>query len=67
MGQLKDNLASLDLRLPDEVVQKLDEVSAIDLGFPHDFVLRPGAQKMIYGDMVKQISGNRNPHLKLNQ
>lgn len=65
MDQLKDNLASLGLKLPVEVIQQLDEVSAIDLGFPHDFVLRPGAQKMIYGDMVKQIRGNGNPHLKL--
>lgn len=65
MDQLKDNLASLALKLPAEVIQQLDEVSAIDLGFPHDFVLRPGAQKMIYGDMVKQIRGNGNPHLKL--
>lgn len=65
MDQLKDNLASLALKLPVEVIQQLDEVSAIDLGFPHDFVLRPGAQKMIYGDMVKQIRGNGNPHLKL--
>lgn len=65
MDQLKDNLASLGLKLPVELIQQLDEVSAIDLGFPHDFVLRPGAQKMIYGDMVKQIRGNGNPHLKL--
>ncbi len=62
--QLEDNIKSLDLTLPDEIINKLDEVSAIDMGFPHDFVLRPGAQKMIYGDMVNRIEGIRNPNLK---
>ncbi|MEO1515054.1 MAG: aldo/keto reductase [Bacteroidota bacterium] len=63
MDQLKDNIASLDIHIPDELMARLDEVSKIDLGFPHDFVLRPGAQKMIYGDMVHQIKGIRNPNL----
>lgn len=63
LDQLKDNLASLNLTLPDNALSRLQQVSAIDLGFPHDFVLRPGAQKMIYGDMVRRIAGNRNPHL----
>lgn len=63
MNQLEDNIASLDVVIPDDVMKKLNEASAIELGFPHDFVLRPGAQKMIYGNMVHQIEGNRNPHL----
>ena len=63
MDQLKDNLQSLALEIPAEVQKRLADASAIELGFPHDFVLRPGAQKMIYGDMVHQISGNRNPNL----
>ena len=45
-------------------MDRLDEVSRIELGFPHDFVLRPGAQKMIYGGMVDRIKGVRNPNLK---
>jgi len=65
LSQLKDNLASLDLELSPEIMAELHEVSSIDLGFPHDFVLRPGAQKMIYGDLVQRIGGNKNPHLKL--
>ncbi|MEO0340810.1 MAG: aldo/keto reductase, partial [Bacteroidota bacterium] len=63
--QLEDNIASLDLAIPEEQMNKLDEASKVDLGFPHDFVMRPGAQKMIYGGMVHQIDGNENMHLSL--
>lgn len=64
IDQIKDNIASLDLNIPSDLMDRLDQVSAIDLGFPHDFVLRAGAQKMIYGDMVRKIDGNKNLHLK---
>ncbi len=36
--QLNDNLAAQDLALPAELAARLDEVSAIDAGFPHDFI-----------------------------
>ncbi len=64
LDQLQDNLASLDVQLSEEHMTRLDKVSAIDLGFPHEFVLRDGAKKMMYGDMVDQIEGIRNPNLK---
>lgn len=64
MNQLEDNMGSVNVSIPDDVMQRLDEASSIELGFPHDFVLRSGAQKMIYGDMVHQIEGNKNPNLK---
>jgi aryl-alcohol dehydrogenase-like predicted oxidoreductase len=64
LDQLQDNIQSLQLELPAEALRRLDEVSAIDIGFPHDFPLRAGAQKMIYGDMVDKIDGNKNPHLQ---
>lgn len=61
VDQLKDNMAALEVRIPKKEMERLDRVSAIELGFPHDFVLRAGAQKMIYGGMVDQIRGNKNP------
>jgi aryl-alcohol dehydrogenase-like predicted oxidoreductase len=64
MNQLEDNMGSVNVSIPDDVMQRLDEASSIELGFPHDFVLRSGAQKMIYGDMIHQIEGNKNPNLK---
>ncbi|QGW63908.1 aldo/keto reductase [Lysobacter soli] len=36
--QLTDNLASLDVTLSAEQIRRLDEASAITLGFPHDVV-----------------------------
>ncbi|MBE9463916.1 aldo/keto reductase [Dyadobacter subterraneus] len=41
--QLNDNLASLALTLSDEHIQKLNEVSAIDLGSPHEIIAKSSA------------------------
>ena len=61
--QLKDNMGALEVHIPKKEMERLDRVSAIDLGFPHDFVLRAGAKRMIYGDLVNKIRGNKNPWL----
>jgi aryl-alcohol dehydrogenase-like predicted oxidoreductase len=63
LSQLEDNLGAVEVHLPEETLQRLNEASAIELGFPHDFVLRAGAQKMIYGGMIDRIKGNRNPNV----
>ncbi|MEO0469004.1 MAG: aldo/keto reductase [Bacteroidota bacterium] len=63
MHQLEDNLKSVDLKLDAEIIQRLNRVSRIDLGFPHNFVLRDGAKRMMYGGMVDQIEGIRNDNL----
>jgi hypothetical protein len=36
--QVHDSLGAAALTLPDEHVARLDEVSAIDPGYPHDFL-----------------------------
>ena len=36
--QLRDNLAALDLTLSPDALARLDEVSAVPLGFPHDML-----------------------------
>ncbi len=38
LAQLEDNLAVLEWELTADQLQSLDEVSAIDLGFPHGFL-----------------------------
>lgn len=38
LEQLQDNLKCLEVTLSDEHLQKLDQVSQIELGFPHDFL-----------------------------
>lgn len=38
VSQLEDNLASLELTLPEETAQRIDEASPPRLGYPHDFL-----------------------------
>jgi aryl-alcohol dehydrogenase-like predicted oxidoreductase len=47
LDQLTDNLAAIDLVLPDDALARLDEASAIELGFPHDFIA--GTREFVYG------------------
>jgi aryl-alcohol dehydrogenase-like predicted oxidoreductase len=55
LDQLRDNLASLDLELSSEQVDLLNQASAIDLGFPHDFYERDMVKSMVYGGMRDKI------------
>ena len=45
--QMEDSLGCLDFTLTDEQIKRLDEVSKIELGFPHD---------MLSSDQVKEVS-----------
>ena len=55
LTQFKDNLESLTLKLTAEHLQKLDEASAIPLGFPHDFYRREMVRNFVFGGMRDQI------------
>lgn len=56
ISQIEDNLAVLDWSLTPEQIARLDEVSAIPLGFPHDFL--PG-NRYIFGATFDQIDKRR--------
>jgi aryl-alcohol dehydrogenase-like predicted oxidoreductase len=45
LAQLDDNLGCLEFALSPEVKQRLDDVSRIELGFPHEFLqqFKPGS------------------------
>ena len=60
LSQLEDNLGCLEFTLEEEHVQKLDEVSQIELGFPHDFIQRESTQKFAFGGLKNQIDNHRN-------
>jgi len=49
--QLDDNLGALDVTFDDAQKRRLDEASAIDLGFPHAFLQRPLTRGVIFGDL----------------
>jgi len=56
MKQLQDNLGVLEWKLTDEQWKCLDEVSAIDLGFPHGFL---DGNRYIYGATYDKIDNHR--------
>lgn len=47
--QLQENLFALHITLDDEHLRRLDEASAIDPGFPHEFLTRPMARGVVHG------------------
>src|SRR5271165_5334152 len=55
VSQLQDNLASLELELTREQVSALDEASAIEMGFPHDFYANEMVKTFRYGGLRDQI------------
>jgi len=59
LSQLKDNLDCLSYSLTPEHIARLDEVSKIDLGFPHDFLQKEGIRQIIFGGMYDKIDNHR--------
>ena len=59
-AQLKDNLACLEFQLTDEHLARLDEASAIKLGFPQEF----GGRQYIFGGTEHLIDNHRSPQRK---
>jgi len=60
LSQLQDNLACLEFRLSDAQMQRLNEVSKIDLGFPHEMLARDDTRKTLFAgipDLIDQRRG----------
>jgi aryl-alcohol dehydrogenase-like predicted oxidoreductase len=55
LEQLKDNMASISLRLAPAQVSRLDDASKVDLGFPHEFYDRDLVKGLVYGGLRDQI------------
>ncbi len=53
--QLKDNLGCLEFELTNEQVNRLNEASPIDLGFPHSFLGSDHVHGLIFGETFAQI------------
>ena len=56
---LEDNLACLEFELSEEHMKRLDEVSKIELGFPHDFLTSDFVRNVIYGGTYNSTHGHR--------
>ncbi|GGB18406.1 oxidoreductase [Puia dinghuensis] len=55
VDQLEENLKSVDLVLSPDDLKKLDEASAIDLGFPGKFFREDGVRQNSYGGFYDRI------------
>ena len=50
LDQLVDNLGALDIEFDGDQRAELEQVSAVELGFPHAFLQRPMTRAIMYGD-----------------
>jgi aryl-alcohol dehydrogenase-like predicted oxidoreductase len=51
-AQLEDNLGAFDVSFTDEQRARLDEASAVDLGFPHEFFQSPLPRRVLFGGVT---------------
>ncbi|MBS1503624.1 MAG: aldo/keto reductase [Bacteroidetes bacterium] len=55
LEQLHDNLATVDVTLSDDHLKRLDEVSAIELGFPGDFFREDAVKVNTFGGFYDKV------------
>jgi len=55
LSQLEDNLKTIDVNLTGEHLQKLNEASAIELGFPGDFFREEGVKMNNFGGFYDRV------------
>lgn len=58
-AQLMQNLDSLKFPLTEAHMARLNEVSAFDLGFPHDFLKQEGVETVLFGGLKGKIDNHR--------
>ncbi|WP_411748972.1 aldo/keto reductase [Serratia marcescens] len=51
LAQLEDNLGALKVALTEDHWRRLDDLSAIELGFPHDFLALPATRNIMTGGL----------------
>jgi aryl-alcohol dehydrogenase-like predicted oxidoreductase len=51
-AQLEDNLQALTVELSQDQRKRLEAASAVELGFPHDFLKRPMPRQVLFGDVT---------------
>jgi aryl-alcohol dehydrogenase-like predicted oxidoreductase len=57
--QLRDNLGALDVALEPKHLERLDAVSRIEPGFPHDFLSSDIVQNLMFGGTAGRIDHHR--------
>ena len=59
LDQLEQNLGCLDLVLSPAQLERLDQASHIELGFPHDFLASPFIREIVYAGLYGAIENHR--------
>ncbi|MEL7034015.1 MAG: aldo/keto reductase [Cyanobacteria bacterium J06592_8] len=59
VSHVQDNLQCTELKLSTEHIQQLDQVSRIELGFPHDFFNADLIRNFVYNGTFDQIYNHR--------
>ncbi|MDX2189412.1 MAG: aldo/keto reductase [Bacteroidota bacterium] len=57
--QLLENINCINFTIPKECMDKLNEISKIDLGFPHDFLLSDTVNEVLFGGIKSKIINHR--------
>ncbi len=57
--QINDNLSCMEFVLSDEQIDRLNQISKIELGFPHDFLSSDAIRNIIYGGTYSSINDHR--------
>jgi aryl-alcohol dehydrogenase-like predicted oxidoreductase len=61
VDQLRDNLGASAIRLEDAHLGRLEQASAIEPGFPHDFLGQDAIRELIYGGTLSRLDAHRGP------
>jgi len=62
--QVKDNLDCVDVKLSEQQLAQLDQVSQIELGFPYDFFNQEMPRSFIFGGQFKAIDNHRYSQIR---
>lgn len=58
-AQIRENLGCLDFALEEAALRRLDEASAISLGFPHEFLARERILEQRFGGLQRRLDNHR--------
>ena len=53
--QMINNLKVLNIEIPEDAMNELDKLTAIDMGFPHNFLSKEEVKKVVYGGTHNHI------------
>ncbi|MCF8238572.1 MAG: aldo/keto reductase [Saprospiraceae bacterium] len=61
--QLVNSLGCLAFQIPSAMIDQLNEISAIEPGFPHDFLASDGVRQVLFGGTFNEIDKPMVPRL----